>query len=98
MDHESSQTSSATNTEAKPRMTLDKHLALEARVEALRESVIADSSSAPTEVGSVSREEFDNLKQAFIKVATMSGHGNNLSEFDMKMWVPTPKDMKKYAS
>ena len=48
---------------------------------------------APSDIPS----QLNNLKKAFIKVATMSGHGNNLGEFGFKMWTPEPKDMKKYT-
>lgn len=44
----------------------------------------------------VPRDEFDRLKAAFIKIASMSGHGNQLKEFGYDMWVPKAKDMSKY--
>jgi len=94
MDQELSQTSSATSTEAKPRMTLDKHLALEAKVKELEDSL----KGCGQEAGSVSREEFDNLKACLIKVATNNGSGNILPEFGYSMWQPKREDMQKYAS
>jgi len=40
-------------------------------------------------------ERIDKLEQAFCKVATLTGNGNQLSEFGLKRWVPGKKDISK---
>lgn len=42
------------------------------------------------------QEQLDTLEAAFIKVATMSGQGNQIREFGFEMWKPQPKDMSQY--
>jgi len=42
------------------------------------------------------QKRIETLETAFIKVATMSGHGNQLKDFGYKMWKPQPKDMSQY--
>ena len=103
MDQESSQTSSATKPESKARMTLDKHLALEALVKEQAAQIEALSAALPVAAKSEVKDyhglqlQVDVLEEAFIKIATMSGHGNYLAEFGFKAWVPEAKDMKKYT-
>jgi len=38
-----------------------------------------------------------NLTNALAKIATYSGHGNHLREFNIDKWEPTKQDMCKYS-
>lgn len=45
------------------------------------------------------KHQVDTLTCALEKVASLSGWGNHLKEFNLKMWKPTKKDMgKNYSS
>lgn len=43
-------------------------------------------------------EHNENLTKALAKIATLTGYGNHLKEFNIDKWEPTKKDMgKKYS-
>lgn len=39
--------------------------------------------------------KINKLEKALSKIATLTGHGNYLREFDLEPWKPTRKDMNK---
>lgn len=39
--------------------------------------------------------KIDNLYAAVGKIATLTGNGNHLAEFNIERWVPSKADMKK---
>jgi len=84
-------------------MTLEKHLALEAKVESLQAQVDELQEALYTKAGVEGaapnglQAQLENLEKAFVKVASMTGSGNIIQEFGYKMWVPEPKDMNRYV-
>ncbi len=43
-------------------------------------------------------ERISQLEQAVCKLAVMSGHGNYLKEFGLKVWQPKREDMHRKVS
>jgi len=51
----------------------------------------------PTQPDLISNLEnqVENLTAALAKIATLTGYGNHLKEFDIDKWEPTKKDLTK---
>ena len=65
----------------------------EERIEMARSSSQAKEST-PNETDLL-KERIQQLEQAVCKLAVMSGHGNYLKEFGLKVWQPKREDMHR---
>ncbi len=43
------------------------------------------------------KERVDNLENCLAKIATLSGNGNHLAEYNLQRWIPTKKDMTRHG-
>ena len=52
---------------------------------------------ANEEIFNAQAEQIENLTKALAKIATLTGYGNHLKEFQIDKWQPDRKDMTKYS-